>query len=106
MTITGTGTVPTVTITRVNDLNGDLRDDPDQLSDGASGKFTFNKPLGDAYAQFYIDVAWKAVPGGEVTTERRPSTAGSGNPDGPELDSVPADGVRRPSPGPQRGPGR
>jgi hypothetical protein len=65
VTITGTGMEPNVTITRVTDLDGTCVTIPYNLS-GGNGEFTFNKPVGAAYAQFYIDVDWKAVPGGEL----------------------------------------
>ena len=64
-TLTGTGTIPTVTIRRVTDLNGTCATIPYSLT-GAGGSFTFNKPLGDTYAQFYIDAAWKAAVGQDI----------------------------------------
>lgn len=66
VTLVGSGMVPTVTIDRVTDLDGaSCTVIPYNLS-GGNGEFTFNKPVGAANAQFYIDVAWKAVPGGDV----------------------------------------
>lgn len=65
VTLTGTGMIPTVTITRVNDLDTTCGLIPYSLT-GAGGSFTFNKPVGDALSQFYIDAAWKAAVGTPV----------------------------------------